>query len=118
MRKYIEMAEAKAGSQIALAKYLGQYDSGLRAVKSGKKGLPAAVCIKLAEYIGVDRLEVIAASHLVTEKNEERRKIFESCLIKEKATAIIVTITPETTQAQAASAKCLTINNINCTKNR
>lgn len=79
MRKYIELGEKKAGSQIKLAEYLGQYDSGLRAVKAGKKGLPDAVCIKLADYIGVDRLEIIAASNLVTEKDEERRKIFESC---------------------------------------
>ncbi|SFU39688.1 hypothetical protein SAMN05216339_1023 [Nitrosomonas eutropha] len=92
MKTYIEMGETKAGSQIALAKYLGQYDSGLRAVKGGKKGLPDAVCIKLADYIGVDRLEVIAASNLVTEKDEERREIFRSCFekSKERATATII----------------------------
>ncbi|MDP3662068.1 MAG: hypothetical protein U1D41_10135 [Nitrosomonas sp.] len=82
MKNYIELGEKKAGSQIKLAEYLGQYDSGLRAVKAGKKGLPDAVCIKLADYIGVDRLEVIAASNLVTEKDEERRKIFESCFTR------------------------------------
>lgn len=87
MKKFIELGEAKAGSQIKLAQYLGQYDSGLRAVKAGKKGLPDAVCIKLADYIGVDRLEVIAASNLVTEKDEERRKLFESCFKKTSSAA-------------------------------
>lgn len=79
MKKYIELGEKKAGTQLKLAEYLGQYDSGLRAVKAGKKGLPDAICIKLADFIEVDRLEVIAASNLVTEKDEERRKLFESC---------------------------------------
>ena len=41
--------------------------------------MPDAICIKLADYIEVDRLEVIAASNLVTEKDQERRKLFESC---------------------------------------
>lgn len=48
---------------------------------SGKPGAihPEALCIKLADFIDVNRLEVIAASNLITEKDEERRKIFESC---------------------------------------
>lgn len=87
MKKYIELGEKKAGSQLKLAEYLGQYDSGLRAVKAGKKGLPDAVCIKLADYIEADRLEVIAASNLVTEKDEERRKIFKSCFTRAASVA-------------------------------
>lgn len=79
MKKYLELGEKKAGKQIDLARTLGIPDSYIRIVKSGRRGLPADVCIKLADFIGADRLEVIAASNLVTEKDEEKRKIFESC---------------------------------------
>ena len=79
MKIYIEMGEKKAGKQIELARFLGIRDTTLRLAKSGKMGLPDAICLKLADYIEVSRLEVIAASNLVTEKDEERRKLFESC---------------------------------------
>lgn len=82
MKKYIELGEKKAGKQIELAKILGVRDSTIRLVKTGHSRLPDALCIKLADFIEVDRLEVIAASNLMTEKNEERRKIFESCFSK------------------------------------
>ncbi|MBK7353023.1 MAG: hypothetical protein IPI97_06100 [Nitrosomonas sp.] len=89
MRELIEIAEKKAGSQIALAKMLGQFDSSIRQVKAGKKGLPDAVCIELADFLEVDRLAVIAASNLVTEKNEKRKRIFKGCIKGlEKATAM------------------------------
>lgn len=73
------MGESKAGKQAELAKILGIKDNYLRNTKAGRAGLPDAICIKLADYIEVSRLEVIAASNLVTEKDEERRKVFESC---------------------------------------
>ncbi len=79
MKKYLELGEEKAGKQIELARILGIPDSYIRIVKSGRRGLPADICIKLADYIGADRLEVIAASNLVTEKDEEKIKIFKSC---------------------------------------
>lgn len=82
MKTYIEMGEKKAGKQIELAKLLNVRDTALRLAKSGKKGLPDAICIKLADYIEVNPLQVIAASNLVTEKDEERRKIFESCFTR------------------------------------
>ncbi len=82
MKKYIELGEKQAGKQIELARILGIRDSTIRLVKTGHSRLPDALCIKLADFIKVDRLEVIAASNLMTEKNEERRKIFESCFTK------------------------------------
>lgn len=82
MKKYIEMGEKIAGKQTELAKVLGISESYLRVAKAGRNGLNDAVCIKLADFIKVDRLEVIAASNLVTEKDEGRRKIFESCFKK------------------------------------
>lgn len=91
MKKFIEMGEKKAGKQIELAKYLNIQASTLGLVKQGKKSLTTALCIKLARYIEVDELEVIAASNLIIEKDEERRKIFESCL-KKTSRAATVTI--------------------------
>lgn len=79
MKSFIEMGSAKAGSNKALAKILGQSEVALCEAKVGKRGLNDAVCIKLADFINVNRIEVIAASNLVTEKDEERRKIYESC---------------------------------------
>ena len=79
MKNFIEQAERKAGKQVELAKTLGVTAGYLRAVKAGKKGFSTDMCIVLADYIGADRLEVIAASNLVTEKDERKRKIFESC---------------------------------------
>lgn len=81
-KEFIEIGEKKAGKQTELAKILGTRDTTLRLAKSGKRGLSVDICIKLADYINENRLEVIAASNLVTEKDEEKRKIFESCFEK------------------------------------
>lgn len=83
-RNYIENGERKAGKQTELAKILGISDAYIRAAKRGNRGLPDAICIRLADYINEERLEVIAASNLVTEKDEEKRKVFESCFTKQK----------------------------------
>ena len=91
MKSFIELGEQKAGKQIELAKILDIRDTALRNAKSGKYGLPDAVCIELANYIGADPLEVIAASNLVTEKDERRRKVFENCLSKTNRAASFTT---------------------------
>lgn len=82
MRTYIEIGERKAGKQIELAKILGVRDSTLRLVKTGRKGLPDYLCYRLAKYIEADEASIIAASNLVTEKDEEKRKVFEDYLKK------------------------------------
>lgn len=78
-KNYIETAERKAGSQIKLAELLGISTGYIRNAKANKSGLPDPLCIKIAEYIEENPLHVIAASGLVTEKDEGRRKILESC---------------------------------------
>lgn len=93
MNEYLEKAQEKAGSQIKLAKYLGISDRYIRLVRDGERSLADDVCIKLADYINEDRLEVIAASNLVTEKNEEKRKIFESCFKKVAGFTTIAVVT-------------------------
>lgn len=82
IKTFIEMGEEKAGKQTELAKILGIKENFLRNAKAGRAGLPDAICIKLGDYIDVNPLQVIAASNLVTEKDEERRKVFESCFTR------------------------------------
>ena len=93
MKEYVERGEKKASSQVKLAEFLKIQASTLGLVKQGKKSLATAYCIKLARYIGVDELEVIAASNLIIEKDEEKRKIFESCLEKTKHAATVTVTT-------------------------
>ncbi len=75
-REYIEAGTAKAGTVEKLATYLDQLSAAIRSARQHKRGLPVYACIKLAELINADPLEVIAASELVTEKREDRKAIF------------------------------------------
>lgn len=107
MREYIEMGEKKMGTQIALAQFLGMHDSSVRSAKMGKIGLPDHACIILADLIEEPRLEVIAASNLVTEKNADRRKIFESCFSKAAVIVLLVGVTMIVTPSPAHAAPLL-----------
>lgn len=68
--KGIEAAEGPA----ALARLIGIRHSHLNEAKNGKRGLPPVACGKLADLIGVDRWDVVAASEILTEKDEEKRR--------------------------------------------
>ncbi|MDV6342945.1 helix-turn-helix domain-containing protein [Nitrosomonas sp. Is24] len=124
LKTFIEAAEKKAGKQIELAKMLGISDAYIRMVKAGKRGFPDDICIQLADYIGADRLEVIAASNLVTEKDEKKRKIFESCFTRAAgvtvaalllgATTIMTSSPANASQASSDSSSiCIMLNNKN-----
>lgn len=76
MRELIEAGSKKAGEQKALARFLRLAPTVLADAKAGRRGIPAPACFMLAQYLGIDPARVIAASELVTEKNEERRKVF------------------------------------------
>ena len=88
MKTYIERGEKKAGKQIELARILGISDAYIRNAKNGRSGLPDAICYELAEYIGEEIDNVVAASNLVTEKDERRRKVFENHLKKSGENAL------------------------------
>jgi hypothetical protein len=85
LRLMIEIAAKKEGSIRNLAKVLGVTDSNLTSAKMGRRGLPAMACGKLAEILGIDRWTVIAASELVTEKNEEKRAYFSPFVLNSLA---------------------------------
>jgi hypothetical protein len=93
MKNYIEQGEKKAGTQKELANMLGISASYIRMVKAGQKGFSIDMCIVLADYIEEDRLEVIAASNLITEKDEKKRKILESCFRKVASVAAMTIVT-------------------------
>jgi hypothetical protein len=81
-KEYIARGEKKAGKQTELSKILGISEAYIRTAKTGKRGLPIPICIILARFIEANELAVIAASDLVTEKDEGKRKILKSCFEK------------------------------------
>ena len=116
MKSFIEKAEKKAGKQVELARILGISDAYIRAAKRGARGLPVDICILLADFINEDPLKVIAASSLVTEKDEKKRKIFESCFSRAAtvtATALLLSalsiMSPSPANASPASSSSSTI---------
>jgi hypothetical protein len=76
--------------------------------KGEKRGFPEAICIKLADYLDEDRLSVIAASGLVTEKDQERRKILESCFRRVASVAAVAVVTSILTLAPQQIVKAET----------
>ena len=111
INEYIEKAEKKAGKQIELAKILGISDGYIRMVKAGKRGFSNEISIILADYIEEDRLEVIAASSLVNEKDEKKRKIFESCFSRAAGIIIVTSVISIMTLAPPKPANAMNLTN-------
>lgn len=76
LRDYIDAAIKVCGTAVELAKHLDQNPTAIRNAKCHQRGLPVFACIQLAQLLEVDPMEVIAASELVTEKNERRKAVF------------------------------------------
>lgn len=111
LKELIERAEEKLGSQKALGEYIGQATSTIRSAKAGICGLPGYACALIADLIGEDKITVIAASELVTEKKEERRKVWQKCLTHVASVAmvfIILNMSPTPAEASQDGAKSLT----------
>lgn len=108
LKELIERAEKKLGTQKELGAYLGQSPSKLRDAKSGRCGLPNYACVMIADLIGEEKITVIAASELVTETKEERRKVwshFVSHVAMSICACVILNMTPSPAEAS-------TINNL------
>lgn len=84
LKKLIEQAEKKVGSQKMLAQQIGLSESHIRSAKAGSRGLSNYACVQIAEIIAIDEKIVIAASELATEKKIERRNFWEKILQAEK----------------------------------
>ncbi|KAF0163002.1 MAG: hypothetical protein FD157_3520 [Rhodocyclaceae bacterium] len=74
LKTYIAKGIEKAGSLSALAREIGVIRESLSHANSGRRGLPPVSCGKLADLIGVDRWDVVAASEILTEKDEAKRR--------------------------------------------
>ena len=70
---FITKGIESAGGVIALAEKIGVGRTNIPNAKAGERGLPNVACVKLAKLIDADPLAVIAASELVTEKDEKKR---------------------------------------------
>lgn len=76
LKDLIEAASLKIGSQKRLAEQLGVLPTVLTNAKAGQRGLSPYACLKLAEILDIDSRGVIAASELVTERNESKRAYY------------------------------------------
>lgn len=117
LRELIEAGSRKAGEQKALAALLKIGTTDIANAKAGRRGLPAPACFMLADYLGIDPATVIAASELVTEKNEERRKIFYPFVMGRAALFCAATVLLGTTalppESRAATGNIKTSSPVN-----
>lgn len=74
LKTYIAKGIDAAGSLTALAEKIGMARQALTAANAGHRGLPPVACGKLADLVGVDRWDVVAASEILTEKDEAKRR--------------------------------------------
>ncbi len=73
LTEYLERGAARAESVAELARIIGTTREHASAAKSMRKPLPLDAAIRLADYINADRIKVISANELATEKKEEKR---------------------------------------------
>ena len=106
LKELIERAEKAAGGQKQLALKIGQSESNIRGAKAGVRGLPVYACVMIADLIGEERITVIAASELITEKKEERRKVW-SPFVKHAAALAGLTVILNMTPAPAEATPVL-----------
>ena len=74
LRDYINLGIVEYGTVSALADELGLQRESLSAAKSHRRGIPAYAIAKLSEILEVDPRVIMAASELVTERNNEKRE--------------------------------------------
>lgn len=80
LRDYIERGIKKAESLTTLGKILDLTQPQMSNIKAYKQHLPLAACVKLADLIGANRIDVIAAAELATEKKEDKRAYWRNLL--------------------------------------
>lgn len=80
LRDYIDAGAKKAGSVAALARLLGLIQQTMNEAKHHRRPLPLDAAIKLADYIMADRIAVISANELATEKKAEKREFWSHLL--------------------------------------
>jgi hypothetical protein len=89
LHEFIELGVKTTGSGAELSRRLDMLYNNFQSAKAEKRGLPSHACVKLAEIIGADPMEVIAASELVTEKKPERQALWRKVLDHRHAAAVV-----------------------------
>jgi hypothetical protein len=92
LRDFIDRGTKKAGSLSALGLLLSQSQPNMSHFRAQRKPMPTDACVKLADYIGANLRDVIAANELVSEKKEEKRQFWRSFLDTAKAASIALAI--------------------------
>lgn len=77
---YVEDAKEKTGikSDMAFGKHIGGTDSMVKQWRNRGSTPEDYYCIRIAEILGIDPLEVIAAANWEREKNQEKKDWWES----------------------------------------
>ncbi|MDR2244804.1 MAG: hypothetical protein LBE15_05290 [Burkholderiales bacterium] len=88
LNDYIQIGINTTGSGAELSRRLDMLYNNFCDAKAEKRGLPSHACVKLAEIINADPLEVIAASEMVTEKKPERQALWRRVLEHRHAAAM------------------------------
>lgn len=86
LRDYIDLAVIKHKTLTALATELGLERAALSLAKAHKRGIPAYAIAKLSEILEIDPKIIMAASELVTERNEEKRGYWLPFVINDQQT--------------------------------
>lgn len=110
LREYIEKAANTAGSVAELARMLDLSREATSLAKGHKRPLPIDACVKLADYIKVDRMNVIAANELATEKKVEKREYWKGLLERASAAAMVVSIATVTNFVTTTDANALPLD--------
>lgn len=87
LREYIEMAMKKCNSAKLLAERIKVNPTVLSDAKGHRRGLPNYACVMLADFIGEPRINVIAASELVTEKDPIKKAVWQPFVLGASITA-------------------------------
>lgn len=88
LSEYIDAGAKKAGSLTALGKMLGMSQPDMSNARAQRRALPIDGAIKLADYIEADRIAVISANELATEKKEEKREFWSHLLLSQNKSYI------------------------------
>lgn len=79
LRDYIEAGIKKTGSVVSLAKLLGQQDTNITNAKAQRRGLPNYACVKLADLLGAERIEVMPHRNWLQKKPGKTKGMAPFC---------------------------------------
>ena len=116
-KDYLNQAIRKAGSAYRLAEMTGISEQVLSHYKHNRRIMDDYACLKLAEVIGIDPMEIITAANIEREKREHKRKVWEEFSRRMGWAAILLILVLPTRNGYAKHVTDIT-KNIHYTKLR